>query len=241
LEVLKSLLKRVDALPLDATLNCVLTAFHTLNGPGKEMKIDQKEYILPLYSQLPRLCSEEASRKHTDIMISCLSAAFVKRREYSTTRIASFLKRIFSVAMHTPAHTSVPLLALARQLLQRYPSAQQQLENEQDVITSGEYSPDVEDPERANPFSTAAWELAMMKYHIQPVVSTASNDAAAAKMLQLPSESPEKLRGNLLRDYDDLFVSFQKIKKKHPLEPRSTDKKRQLRFIKPRKVTTSLI
>ena len=54
LAVLKTLLKRVDELPLDASLNCILTAFQTLQGPGREMKIDQKEYITPLYSQLPR-------------------------------------------------------------------------------------------------------------------------------------------------------------------------------------------
>lgn len=54
LAVLKSLLKKVDDLPLDASLNCILTAFQTLQGPGREMKIDQKEYITPLYKQLPR-------------------------------------------------------------------------------------------------------------------------------------------------------------------------------------------
>lgn len=54
LQVLKTLLKRVDELPLDASLNCILTAFQTLQGPGRELQIDQKEYITPLYSQLPR-------------------------------------------------------------------------------------------------------------------------------------------------------------------------------------------
>jgi nucleolar complex protein 3 len=54
LEVLKTLLKRVDDLSLDASLQCILTAFQTLEGPGRELKIDQKEYITPLYSQLPR-------------------------------------------------------------------------------------------------------------------------------------------------------------------------------------------
>ena len=54
LSVLKSLLKKVDDLPLDASLNCILTAFQTLQGPGREMKIDQKEYITPLYTLLAR-------------------------------------------------------------------------------------------------------------------------------------------------------------------------------------------
>ena len=54
LDVLKTLLKQVDSLPLDASLNCILTAFQTLQGPGRELQIDQKEYIVPLYSQLSR-------------------------------------------------------------------------------------------------------------------------------------------------------------------------------------------
>jgi nucleolar complex protein 3 len=48
-------------LPVDATLNCILTAFQTLQGPGKEMKIDMKEYIIPLNNQIPRLCSYSCS------------------------------------------------------------------------------------------------------------------------------------------------------------------------------------
>ena len=51
---LKDLLSDVDNLPLDAALNSILTAFNTLQGPGRELQIDQKEYVAPLYSQLPR-------------------------------------------------------------------------------------------------------------------------------------------------------------------------------------------
>ena len=227
LEVLKGLLKKVDSLPLDAALNCILTAFQTLQGPGKEMKIDPKEYIVPLYSQLPRLCTETHSRQHTDLMLQCLNAAFCQRREYSTVRVAAFLKQILSTALHTPPHTAIPLTAFSRQLLQRYPSAEQMLENEQDVITSGEYNPVVEDPEHSNPFATCAWELATLKFHLNARVAAQASAAAEAKMLQLPGEGPERLRACLLRetaDNSDLYIPFQRVKKKHPLQakPQST-------------------
>ncbi|KAL3912094.1 MAG: hypothetical protein SGILL_007022, partial [Bacillariaceae sp.] len=42
LDCLKELLLQVESLPLEASLNCVLTAFQTLQGPGKEMQIDPK-------------------------------------------------------------------------------------------------------------------------------------------------------------------------------------------------------
>lgn len=238
LAVLRDLLQKVDALPLDASLNCILTAFLTLQGPGKEMKIDQKEYIVPLYNQLPRLCSEQNSTTNTDTVIKILNMAFVKRREYSTVRVAAFMKQLLATALHTPNHTSVPLIAFARQLIQWYPSAAQLLENEQDVVTSGAFSPDVQDPEQSNPFATSAWELAMLKFHWSDTVSNQAACAATAKMLQLPMEGTERLRATEMRNMEELFIPFKRNKKRHPLELKATAKersgRRQVRFVKPR-------
>ena len=96
-------------------------------------------------------------------MLQCLNAAFIKRREYSTVRIAAFCKQLCTVALHAPSHTSAPLFAFVRQLSQRYPSIHQMMENEQDVITSGTYNPNVQDPEHSNPFATSAWELSLVE------------------------------------------------------------------------------
>jgi nucleolar complex protein 3 len=239
LDVLKELLVEVDDLPLEASLNCVLTAFQTLEGPGREMQIDQKEYITPLYSQLARVGSEGSSRKITELLLRCLTAAFIKRREYSTVRIAAFLKQTFTVAMHAPVYTSVPLIALARQILQRYPSAHQLLESESDVITSGQYTPDVDDPEHSNPFSTSAWELAVLKFHFHPQVRQQVNAAAQLKLIQLPLEAPDRQRKQLVEDADEIYIKFQKMTKKHPLAEKKG--KNQLRFITPRKSVVTLL
>merc|ERR1712166_1013283 len=239
LDVLKELLVEVDDLPLEASLNCVLTAFQTLEGPGREMQIDQKEYITPLYSQLARVGSEGSSRKITELLLRCLTAAFIKRREYSTVRVAAFLKQTFPVAMHAPVYTSVPLIALARQILQRYPSAHQLLESESDVITSGQYTPDVDDPEHSNPFSTSAWELAVLKFHFHPQVRQQVNAAAQLKLIQLPLEAPDRQRKQLVEDADEIYIKFQKMTKKHPLAEKKG--KNQLRFITPRKSVVTLL
>jgi nucleolar complex protein 3 len=239
LSVLRDLLKKVDTLPVDAALNCILTAFQTLQGPGKEMKIDQKEYIMPLYSQLPRICTVEGSEKHTDLLLQCLTAAFIQRREYSNVRIAAFLKQILSTALHTPPHTSIPLLAFARQIIQRYKNVEQMLENEFDVITEGQYMPDVEDPEHANPYATSVWELATLKFHWRTDVAAQAVAAASSKMLNLPSEHPDKLRSIAIQNTKDLFIPFVRVQKRHPLyaKPSSSDKQKnrnQIRFVTPR-------
>jgi len=238
LDVLKELLILVDSLPLEASLNCVLTAFQTLEGPGREMQIDQKEYIAPLYTQLTRVGTEENSRRITQILLQCLTAAFIKRREYSTVRIAAFLKQMFTVAMHSPVYTSVPLVALARQILQRYPSAHQLLESESDVITSGTYTPDVADPEHSNPFSTSAWELSCLKFHVHPQVRAQVIAAAELKIIQLPAEAPDRLRKELSKDADEIFIQFRRLSKRHPLSAKGRN---QLRFITPRKSKITLL
>jgi nucleolar complex protein 3 len=241
LECLKHLLVGVDDLPLEAALNCILTAFQTLQGPGKEMQIDVKEYISPLYTQLTRLATENSCEGNTKIMLRCLDFALIRRRELSKVRIAAFFKRILSVAMHTPAYTSVPLIAFARQLTQRYPSIHQLLDNESDVITSGQYTPDVPDPEHTNPFSTSAWEISTLKFSLDPAVSHQAIAAGGLKLLAMPGEAPDRLYADMSRDKEEVYIKFRRHDKKHPLLGKASDKRKQARFVTPRKRDITLL
>jgi nucleolar complex protein 3 len=240
LQVLKDLLKQhIRDLPLDAALNCIMTAFQTLHGPGREMPVDQKEFVVPLYGQIPRLCTEYNAWNHTELMLQCLNAAFLKRRELSTVRAAAFIKQMCTVALHAPSYTSGPILAFVRQMIHRYPSMNQLLENEQEVVMSGAYTPDAEDPEHTNPFATSAWELATLKFHVSPMVAEHAVGAASEKMLQLPAEAPLAIWKNLSQDTSECYIAQPFHQKRHPLAERSDDnsKKRrrtQVRFITPR-------
>ncbi|GKY94613.1 hypothetical protein MPSEU_000426800 [Mayamaea pseudoterrestris] len=239
LEVFKSLLRDVDALPVDAALNCVLAAFQMLHGPGKELQIDPKEYLQPLYKQLRRLCSDEIDRNVMTTILRCLEAAFLRRREFSTTRIAAFVKRICTVAVSSFPHGAAPLLAFNRQLITRYDCTQQLLENEEDVIMSGQYDPCSDDPEQSNVFATAAWELALLKFNYHPSVALQALSASTAKMLQLPEETPEKILAQVISDNDVLYIPFKRTRKRHPLDSREKadglkQKRARARFVTPR-------
>lgn len=238
LDVMKNLLGQAELLPIKSALHCILTALLTLQGPGKEMNVDQKEYLIPLYTQLPRLCTvdnEKIDSAAIDTVLQCLTAAFIQRREYSTKRVAAFLKRILAVCLHLPRHASVPLLALARQIQQRYPSTQQMMENEQDVITSGVYEPEANDPELCNPFATSAWELSLLQFHWD-ATGVKQQGSSFSKLLQMPSETPTRLKGEILERETELFIKYKPFSKQHPLHPKGKDakRKRQCRFIKPR-------
>jgi CBF/Mak21 family len=133
-------------------------------------------------------------------------------------------------------------VAYSRLLIQRYPSVEQFLENEQDVITSGQYNPNVADPEHSNPLATSGWELALLRFHYHAGVARQATEASNAKILQLPGEEPDTLRARRLREEEDLLIAFVRNAKKHPLDPsnqakKSGDGKRQrirARFVTPR-------
>jgi len=231
LEHLKQVLE--EDIDVDVALHCVRTAFLTLEGPGKSLQVDYKEYLIPLYAQVLRVNSSTCK-----VLQECLRMAFLDRREYSNVRVAAFFKRMLTTCLHAPsASTAVPLLALARQLLQKYPVLEQLLDDE--VVTRGEYNPDATDPEHANPMATQAWELGTLSRHHDSRV--ASQAKSFGKLLQLPKESPDRLYKELSYQEEQSYVAYTILTTKaHPLAAKAGDKKPRKRFLRP-KFTDNLV
>jgi len=185
----------------------------------------------------PRNCSS-STIQHTNLVLRCLNLAFLKRREFSNTRVAAFIKKLLTVAVHAPPYCSASMIAFARLLFHRYQGTHQLLENELDVVSSGKYSPFTEDPDYSNPFAAAAWELSALKFHIQPVVSKHAANASLLKNLQLPAESPDNVYKTMLNNTNNVYIPFKLSKKNHPLrasKQKSAKRQRQeYRFITPR-------
>lgn len=270
LTVIRDLLMNASSLPPDVVINCILCALKTLRGPGREtLPVDPKEYLIPLYNVLPRLgttasitredMDEVGHGRSSDGMIEAaiqaLDHAFLHRRELSTSRLAAFVKRIVTASIHCPPHSSVPLLACARQISSRYSNSSSKLsrmlENEEDVVADGVFAPDAEDPEHSNSHATSFWELSLMKYAVHPAVAEQSAMMAEGRQLKLPAELPCRLLSNMYRDVQEGFVSLNGTVtwKKHPLDkgisanedgsrPKRRQQRRsqdQIRFITPRR------
>ena len=184
--------------------------------------------------------------------LQCLTLAFLKRREYSTKRVASFFKQILTTSMHTETHISIPLVVFARQMLQQYSSSiEQLLENEADIITSGSYTPDVEDPEHSNPFATSAWELGLLKFHIDPIMGKHHADSCASnRLLQYPMEAPDRIfEERMKHNVEKGYIGCKIRRKKHPFRNSAMSRnneigktkrgrqREQYRFVKARKET----
>ena len=235
LAVLKDLLKNVSSLPTEAATHCILCALKTLRGSGREtLPVDPKEYLIPLYNLLPRLgiakidnnnsdSAGNSSDKTVEAAIQCLDHAFLQRRELSMARLAAFIKRIVSTSLHCQPHLATPLLASSRQISARYSSSTsskigRMLENEEDIVAEGMFSPDAQDPEHSNAHATSLWELALMKYSVNPKVAEHSLAMAEGKLLKLPGEAPGKIWTSMDRDVKEGFISYKVVLKKHPLD-----------------------
>jgi len=232
LQHLKALMNRggdCHTLDLGASLNCVLTAFQTLQGPGKELMIDEKDYVVHLYRQLQRLAGDPSGR-HVGTCLLCLEAAFLKRREPSKVRCAAFVKLISAVALHLRPGASVPLIAFSRALLHRYQGVQQLLDNEEDVVGDGKYTLDVADPELSNPFSTSLWELATLRFSYNPNVALHADNGATFKRLALPRESPGRLMNKICTAEEDFKHPIKKPRR-HRFDKEVQRNKRAEKFI----------
>ena len=95
------------------------------------------------------------------------------------------------------------------------------------------------DPEYSNPFSTSAWEVATLKFHIHPAVREQAQAAGSMKLLQLPAETPSRLLSDMRNDAGELYIKFQRASKRHPLS--GNGGRQQLRFITPRKQEVTLL
>ncbi|GMF35872.1 unnamed protein product [Phytophthora fragariaefolia] len=175
LKVLKVVLREEDVLPLPAALQAVLTGLRTLQGPGgQELMVDEKEFVDILYRLLHRFVDGEAGSDSScfPTLLQCVEAVFLRRKEIVVERVASFVKRLLLVAQRLPPHQALAILSLLRALFHRYSKLQQLLESDVDRVASGEYRADIDDPDFANPFSSACWELALLTHHSHPKLAS---------------------------------------------------------------------
>ncbi|RMX65479.1 hypothetical protein DD238_003660 [Peronospora effusa] len=217
LKVLKVVLREEDLLPLPAALQAVLTGLRALQGPGgQELMIDEKEFVDILYRLLHRFADGEAGLDSScfPTLLQCVEAVFLRRKEIVIERVAAFVKRLLLVAQHLPPHQALATLALLRALFQRYAKLQQLLESDVDRVASGEYRADIDDPDFANPFSSACWELALLTHHAHPKLSSYALGTA-----QMAPSLPNEHARALMDAFDPYAGATFAFKPKVPVPP----------------------
>jgi len=220
LEVLKDMLDPTRNLPLGASLHAVLTALRTLQGPGRELRVDDKAFLTFLYQLLGRVGMGLAADSHQDekrtdarsgvtifpLLVTCLRKALLERREFSLARVAAFYKRLLGLALQlTSPQESQVVLGIVKELPTRYPGLEQMLDGETDRVAMGVYRPDAVEPEMSNPLASGAWELSLLKvHHFHAGVRRAATEAitaATAAAASTQTATPWSSSSFRVRDY----------------------------------------
>lgn len=219
LNLLKSLLQR-DVLSLVPAFHAILMGVRALQGPGQELMIDEKDFVDALYFQFGKLaydlaCTNEKNDSIT-VAMSCMNVVFLRRKELTFDRVGAFIKRMLIISLSAAPHQTLAILATIRSLFNRYSKLHQLLESEVDRVASGEYRADVQDPDFANPFSSACWDLSLLKRHYHPFVAS-----FASETVQATPNLPSEMSLALLKRYDTtatgLFVPPVAIPMQNPL------------------------
>jgi hypothetical protein len=86
------------------------------------------------------------------------------------TRSAAFAKRLATVSLHSIPGASIAFLQLCRRIIAS-DSRLEQLVDPEDTATAEVFSPEVQDPDNCNPFSTSLMELLLLQDHYHPHVA----------------------------------------------------------------------
>jgi hypothetical protein len=205
-------------LSTESALNCALTALEIMAGPGELLNADETEFAGFLYGVLLRL-QNPVAWQYIPLASRAVGALLLTRREYSVDRVAAFARRCLFVALSVPASSSLALMALVRQLSNKYPvvagifrtsfdgsvgaaALHGGLEGSSKATTSSSLG-SIYDPDRTHALRSTAWELGLMHSHYHPyvrsfAVATASNAPLA------PSDMPD----SVFRAYNEASGAF---------------------------------
>ncbi|XP_044738304.1 nucleolar complex protein 3 homolog [Chrysoperla carnea] len=167
--VINNLLDDDESLGYREQLHCVLTVITILSGQGDVLNIDPLRFYAHLYKNLFEF---HAGTSHSDypVLLQTLEMVLIKRRKkISQKRLASFAKRLCTMALLAMHNGSLACLCFVKTLLQLTKSIDILLDCDP-TVGDGHYLPFSDDPEYTNASNSALWELILLQRHYHPIV-----------------------------------------------------------------------
>ncbi|CCG84499.1 protein of unknown function [Taphrina deformans PYCC 5710] len=203
LEVLKELMSNESSETIDMNtrdvLLCIVTAFTLLSGQAatkETISLDLSMFLSKLYQILLPLSldtdvetSEQTRAIPTDLLslksrvnvatetemvLRTLDAVFFKHRTQGVNKLAPFVKRLLTIALHLPEKSSIAILELNKRLLARYGKLHA-LWSTDESAGDGMYDGYTDNYELSNPATTSIWETSILRKHFSPKVKQAGN------------------------------------------------------------------
>ncbi|KAH6578907.1 hypothetical protein BASA60_003496 [Batrachochytrium salamandrivorans] len=210
---------------LSISLQCILTVLQLLAAIKDAIKTDLLQFHTATYDMLSKLATRVPStdlaslhsNPHSDhskigLMLLVLEIMFQRPQDMAINRVASFVKRLSTVALNLTDNASIAALSVVHKIIMRLPRLHSLLDGEE-TIGSGVYKPYVQDVDLCNPFATSLWELTIMaESHYHPAVRKAASmvlhhsDGSASRAL--PSELQSLTRGrplHIMEEFDSFY------------------------------------
>mmetsp|Transcript_45103 Transcript_45103/g.70703 ORF Transcript_45103/g.70703 Transcript_45103/m.70703 type:complete len:350 (+) Transcript_45103:14-1063(+) len=199
--------------------------FLCLKNQGEVWDLDLQDFYDVLFQAIPRLVGAPEEEDNVPLLLEAVRMTLYDLRQLSTDRVAGFVKRLLSAAMHMSPARALATYATVRQLLVRYPKAKRLLDTDHACV--GVYNADVANAELSNALASTAWELSLSSKSYHPHSGKGSFEIAGmATELATDEDRQRSLLTNraphlLLRQYDTSQCGFNPaipLPKKHPLE-----------------------
>eukprot|EP00960_Hanusia_phi_P078018 768767-Hanusia_phi.AAC.8 len=114
-------------LSVESSLHSVICVFRCLHNQGEVWDLDLQDFYDVLFRSIPRIASSPSELGNISLLLDALRMTLFELRQLSTDRVAGFVKRLLSLALHVPPQYAMAILSLVRQLFTRYPKVREGL------------------------------------------------------------------------------------------------------------------
>lgn len=110
-----------------------------------------------------------------EMLIRALDALFFQQTSATNPlRIAAFTKRLMTSALHVPEKSALAEMGIIQKMGRRHRNRMVGLFSSEEAVGDGVFRPEVEEPERSNPYATTVWESVLLEKHYSPKVQEAT-------------------------------------------------------------------
>uniref|UniRef100_U5EWB9 NOC3-like protein n=1 Tax=Corethrella appendiculata TaxID=1370023 RepID=U5EWB9_9DIPT len=210
IEILNNILLNAE-LGYREQLHCIQTVFTILSGQGDALNIDPARFYTHLYKNLLQV---NAGKNHEYIepILATLDNVLLKRRKtISYHRYIAFIKRLLMMSLQLLHNSCLGCLGIVKTALQLNSSLDILLDTDS-ILGSGNYNPEIEEPEFCSANSTCIYEIASLQRHYHPIVrkfaNNIANSVSASGNGMLSSEIGKLSPIELYNQYDSTKMIF---------------------------------
>ena len=183
------------ALPFCERFQCLFTIACIFRGQGEALNIDRKDMFRQLYEALGNwrpdavqgndadssngseivassLCLSDSGKQIQNpgvLLIQVCHQMLCETKTSDFGKLAAFIKRMLSVAIHQETGIAIGMSAIVHKLLIKYRRLRTLMEGESETpIKDAIYDPSVADPSQAGGLLTTLWELTLLQKHYHP-------------------------------------------------------------------------